>query len=752
MRELRRPGAGGVSAVSVTVGVHVHAEPRRLAATLAALRQPARHVPEVIVLPDGPDAATRAALEPLGLPVHGTDEPRGAPACFNRLAAATDARVVVLLESGAVPAAGALDLLVDALVSDPGIGLAGPSTNLAWNEQARRRPAAALVDLAPLHSLSDFCYAVRREVLDAIGGADEGFGLGPCWEMEYNARAARAGFRGVWVTAAYVERARFTARRRREETRLFDASRRRYQDAVCGLRLRGERPGYEPHCRGEDCEHFAPRELIELARPLPRREDLDRGARPKPEPAVPRAARPLVSCVMPTRDRADLALHAVDLFLRQDYEPRELIVVDDGDDGLAERLPDDPRVRYLRARPGESIGAKRNRACAEARGDFVAQWDDDDWYAPTRLSAQLAPLIDGRADVTGLRTPVFFEVEPWRFWAVDDALHRRLFVGDVHGGTLVFARRVWESMAQYPAASLAEDAAFLTRARARGARLARVEGDGLFAYMRHSGNAWRFACGEYLDPSGWRPVEEPALPPADRDFYASRSAAAGPAPAGPLVSCIMPTADRRQWVARSIEYFRRQDHPNRELIVVDDGADRVADLIPPDPRVRYVPLDAPMVLGEKRNHACALARGELIVHWDDDDWQASRRLRYQAEQLEAHEAELCGTTRVLYFDPRARRAWLYEHPGAGGAWVAGNALCYRRSLWERHPFAAARVGEDSRFVASAAGGRALALADHLFFAGTVHSGNTSPKQTAGAWWRERPVAEAEALLGADWPD
>jgi glycosyltransferase involved in cell wall biosynthesis len=322
---------------------------------------------------------------------------------------------------------------------------------------------------------------------------------------------------------------------------------------------------------------------------------------------------------MPTRDRADLVLHAVELFRRQDYAARELIIVDDGLDDLGARLPDDPQIRLLRVPRGETIGAKRNRACAAARGEVIAQWDDDDWYGPRRLTAQVAPLLAGSADITALRTPAFLDLERWRFWAVSDALHRRLFVQDVHGGTLVFRRTVWERLARYPHRSLAEDAAFLSHALARGARLTRISGEGHFIYVRHGANAWRFPCGTYLDPGGWRRTQEPWLGPGDREFYAARSAAAPPDPKRPRVSCIMPTADRRPYVASALRFFARQDYPDRELVIVDDGADRVADLIPADPRVRYVGLPGRLVLGEKRNRACEAASGEIIVHWDDDD-------------------------------------------------------------------------------------------------------------------------------------
>jgi len=55
-------------------------------------------------------------------------------------------------------------------------------------------------------------------------------------------------------------------------------------------------------------------------------------------------------------------------------------------------------------------------------------------------------------------------LDDWRFWCCQPDLHRRLFVRDVHGGTLVYRRRVWEEKAQFPDGSLAEDAAFLDHA------------------------------------------------------------------------------------------------------------------------------------------------------------------------------------------------------------------------------------------------------------------------------------------------
>lgn len=767
----------------IAIGIPVHAEPDRLRATLASLRADPRPGVEILLLPDGPDEATRAALSTSPglreLPQSATTAPLGSAACFNRLAAATSSDLLVLLESGCEVGPRWLDHLLAALDADPANGLAGPSTNRSWNEQcafpgrggapaevartaaeAERRFGAGTQTLEPLYSLADFCYAVRRAVVDAVGAADEGYGLGPCWEMDYSVRAARAGFRGVWARAAYVYRPPFTARRRREEALRFQASRERYQDKFCGLRLRGESAAYEPHCRGEACEHFAPRELIRIALPFhtPSEPAPAPPPAPAPKPAAPRllvpgSSRPLVSCILPTRNRADFVLQSIRYFERQDYPERELIVVDDGDDGLAARLPASPRIRYLRLDRRHSIGAKRNLACREARGQILAQWDDDDWYAPGRLSAQVAPLLAGQADITGLVAGTFFELPAWAFWTCTPALHARMFAEDVHGGTLVYRRDVLR-LSHYPDRSLAEDAAFLRRAVRQGARLARLENPGLFVYLRHEVNSWSFRCGEHLDPRGWQRCPEPPLPPEDRAFYAQRSRAGVPAPpplpaAGPRVSCIMPTHDRRPFVARAVERFLQQDYPDRELIVIDDGNDPVADLMPDDPRIRYTRLSGRRTIGAKRNLACRAATGDVLVHWDDDDWSAPWRLRYQVEGLLAAGAELGGVDRPLFYDPEADLAWQYVYPVGARPWLCGATLCYARALWERQPFQDVDVGEDSGFVWRNRTTRIVTHPDVSFHVALIHRGNTSPKRTQGPRWRPYPRERMQELLGTD---
>lgn len=788
--------------MQICVGIHVYAEPERLRATLAQLRGNTRGEIDIVLLADGPDPAVRQALADLReLPQSMTDQPLGAAACFNRLLRHNDAGLKIFLEAGALVGPGWLDCMLAVLDADPANGLVGPSTNRSWNAQgifpnigetaiaktaaaAQLRFGPAWQALTPLHCLADFCYAVRRAVVELIGGADEAYGGGPCWEMDYTIRAARAGYRAVWAQGAFVYRRSPTERRRKDEERLLEANKHRYQDKFCGQLLGGQRTEHVAHCRGDACRHFAPPDRIRISLPL------DRAAAPKNPPEAPLRspagsappARPLVSCIMPTRDRRDWMLQSIAYFERQDYPHRELIIIHDGAEDYGQEIPCDPRIRYIQLGKRLHIGAKRNQACKLARGTIIAHWDDDDWYGSDRLSAQVAPLLAGAADITGLTGTTFFDLDRWEFWGCTPQLHQRLFVRDVHGGTLVYRRDVFDRLAHYPDISLAEDAAFLQAAVARGARLQSLAADEHFLYVRHGANSWTFRCGQHLDPRGWQRIDEPPSLAHDRAYYADRASKTGTAraapngiksaatktgaapltsqPSGivtqgtsqpPLASCIMPTRNRRKFVAQAIGYFLRQDYPRRELVILDDGDDRVRDLVPDMPSIRYVAVSERLRLGSKRNAAIEAGSGDIILHWDDDDWMGAQRITRQVRALLAEDADICGSSAVRFCEVATGRLSVYRYPPSERRWLYGATLCYRRALWQQKPFEPLDIGEDTRFVWAHPQGRVVDLGEFPDFVAIVHDNNTSrPRPLSGRRWTPCK-ANAEQVLGEDWP-
>ena len=213
----------------------------------------------------------------------------------------------------------------------------------------------------------------------------------------------------------------------------------------------------------------------------------------------------------------------------------------------------------------------------------------------------------------------------------------------------------------------------------------------------------------------------------------------------------MPTANRRAFVARAVEYFLRQDYEPRELLVLDEGDDAVGDLMPADERVRYVRLKERLTVGAKRNLACEQARGQIIAHWDDDDWHAPRRLTYQVSELLRTGAQMCGINRLLFYDVRDGRGWQYAYPSGQKLWLSGSTLCYRREFWADNRFAGVNVGEDARFVWAGRAAQMSVLADATFHVGIIHSDNVSPKQTAGAYWQPYPSERLREIFADDWP-
>ena len=448
---------------------------------------------------------------------------------------------------------------------------------------------------------------------------------------------------------------------------------------------------------------------------------------------------PLVSCIMPTRGRKRYVAQSIEYFRRQDYPNRELIIVHNSDDDLPANIQD-ANIRPIRSGQS-SIGGKRNDAVRAARGEIIVQWDDDDWYASQRLSRQVRPLLQGEADLTGLQDFLFLVRPTGEFWSASSSTFAKMFFANIAGGTLAYRKEMWRRHGPYPEISLREDAVFLEKALRHGARLVRVPGVDLFMCVRHDANTWKFHAGKFLDPLGWSRVPEPAYLAADRGFYFDKPAA----PSSPLVSCIMPTADRRAHVARAIRCFLAQDYPDRELIVIDDGSDSVADLIPKLDTIRYTRLDERLSLGAKRNMAVELARGEIVAHWDDDDWMAPQWLSSQVRTLLESGADVCGLDKVLFYAPESGQAWRYVY-GGPKPWVCGGTLCYTKDAWRRGGFPQIDVGEDNAFVWSAQPKRIAVNAANNYYVATVHRQNTSRKQTAGRYWHRIAAAQVEDLM------
>ena len=197
------------------------------------------------------------------------------------------------------------------------------------------------------------------------------------------------------------------------------------------------------------------------------------------------AGLPLVSCVMITANRRRLCRRAVLCFQRQTYPQRELVVIDDGEQDLSELFTGLPpqQVTYCRIakRAEATLGALRNLALEVAKGEVIAQWDDDDWYHPERLERQLTAILAGH-DACCL-SATLMHLNHRRFAT-------RPYVGLLRNGVPGSIVHRLDPRARYPDRRIGEDTAFLRHWLDR--RYARLPATDAHLFIRcfHGTNSW----------------------------------------------------------------------------------------------------------------------------------------------------------------------------------------------------------------------------------------------------------------------
>jgi hypothetical protein len=112
-----------------------------------------------------------------------------------------------------------------------------------------------------------------------------------------------------------------------------------------------------------------------------------------------------------------------------------------------------------------------------------------------------------------------------------------------------------------------------------------------------------------------------------------------PSMAGPLVSVIIPTYNRRALLAEALESALHQTHINLEIIVIDDGStDDTSDYVRglDDDRIVYLPIEHQGHPGATRNAGLERASGEFIAFLDSDDTWLPSKIETQLAALDVH--------------------------------------------------------------------------------------------------------------------
>src|SRR5688572_13162716 len=162
----------------------------------------------------------------------------------------------------------------------------------------------------------------------------------------------------------------------------------------------------------------------------------------------------------------------------------------------------------------------------------------------------------------------------------------------------------------------------------------------------------------------------------------------------------MPTRGRQDWAADAVEQFKSQDYPMKEMVVLDDEDDPSFRQPLKIMNVRYSRAPRRTVV-EKRNAVNDTANGDLICHFDSDDWSDPSRISQQVAFIEAEQKAVVGFNRMLFYEPSTGKVAQF----VGQDWYAtGTSLMNRKWFWSLHPFQNPKIGEtgsDNIFVRAA---------------------------------------------------
>lgn len=195
------------------------------------------------------------------------------------------------------------------------------------------------------------------------------------------------------------------------------------------------------------------------------------------------------------------------------------------------------------------------------------------------------------------------------------------------------------------------------------------------------------------------------------------------------VSVITPTYQQRESNLKNLyTCFQSQTHPEKELLVLDDSP-QPSEFFQAlsDPNVTYIYFDRRLSTGEKRNLLVQQATGEIIAHFDDDDYYAPNYLERSLAVLNDGDfitlsgwyAYAQNEQSLFYWDttkvgkchfkvaPREELEVIYTDgisPEEEAEWVEptlwgfGFSYMYRKRIFETLKFNDVHFGEDYQFV------------------------------------------------------
>lgn len=170
-------------------------------------------------------------------------------------------------------------------------------------------------------------------------------------------------------------------------------------------------------------------------------------------------------------------------------------------------------------------------------------------------------------------------------------------------------------------------------------------------------------------------------------------------PKQPYISICTPTFNRRPFIPTIIKCIENQTYPREKIewLILDDGTDKIEDLVSHLPYVRYFKYDEKMTLGKKRNILNEKSTGEIIIFMDDDDYYPVDRIQHAVDKLRGSKALCAGSSAMFIYFKHINKMYQFGPYGPNHATAA--TFAFKRELLSKTKFDEnSSVAEEKKFL------------------------------------------------------
>ena len=196
---------------------------------------------------------------------------------------------------------------------------------------------------------------------------------------------------------------------------------------------------------------------------------------------------PLISCVCVTHNRPNMLERVIKCFEYQTYNNKQLVIVYEELDKLTKAYIDSHTfsnnikiIMISLSIPKLTLGELRNISIQKSDGEYICQWDDDDWYSCERLEIQLKYLLKMKKTASILLR-----------WIIYDDFLKKSYLSFIHAweGSILCKKEIL-TLYPYPPIEKGEDVSVIKQLISKH-HIALIENEPeIYVYVFHRNNTW----------------------------------------------------------------------------------------------------------------------------------------------------------------------------------------------------------------------------------------------------------------------